>query len=294
MSDFLKLEDLVKELQIDIDKTLEPELDARQCCIYRVPKDLRSVNEEAYTPQLVSIGPLHHGKEELGLELRRLTPQVVVKHLTDWRRTTMLEHYERSKQMNGWIDDLPCAVQLHESGVKFKCLEGEHSLIDIILEKRKQRIPCFEVYELQLPRLGICDDSESLLRNVMALEQCHYPRDAHVCNYVRLMDYLINTEKDVDLLVGNGIISNQMGDNDSIANMFNRLSVSINLSKSSYYDICVKLKQHCDNPWNRTKSTLKRVYFNNLWRGTATVAAVLLLLLTIIQTMCSILQVVFM
>ncbi|XP_031271995.1 UPF0481 protein At3g47200-like isoform X2 [Pistacia vera] len=65
MSDFLKLEDLVKELRIDIDKTLEPELDARQCCIYRVPKDLRSLNEEAYTPQLVSIGPLHHVKEKL-------------------------------------------------------------------------------------------------------------------------------------------------------------------------------------------------------------------------------------
>ncbi|CAL8996918.1 unnamed protein product [Prunus brigantina] len=34
-------------------------------CIYKVPKRLRCVNEKAYTPQIVSIGPLHHGKEAL-------------------------------------------------------------------------------------------------------------------------------------------------------------------------------------------------------------------------------------
>ncbi|XP_021800704.1 UPF0481 protein At3g47200-like isoform X2 [Prunus avium] len=35
------------------------------CCIYRVPERLRRVSEKAYTPQVVSIGPLHHGKEGL-------------------------------------------------------------------------------------------------------------------------------------------------------------------------------------------------------------------------------------
>ncbi|XP_050365850.1 UPF0481 protein At3g47200-like [Argentina anserina] len=35
------------------------------CCICRVPKRLRRVSEMAYTPQVVSIGPLHHGKEGL-------------------------------------------------------------------------------------------------------------------------------------------------------------------------------------------------------------------------------------
>ncbi|KAM5564531.1 UPF0481 protein [Rosa sericea] len=35
------------------------------CCIYRVPKRLRRASENAYTPQAVSIGPLHHGKEGL-------------------------------------------------------------------------------------------------------------------------------------------------------------------------------------------------------------------------------------
>ncbi|KAL7183433.1 hypothetical protein ACSBR2_025773 [Camellia fascicularis] len=34
-------------------------------CIFRVPKMLRKVKKSAYTPQLVSIGPLHSNKENL-------------------------------------------------------------------------------------------------------------------------------------------------------------------------------------------------------------------------------------
>ncbi|XP_061979594.1 UPF0481 protein At3g47200-like [Populus nigra] len=36
-----------------------------KCSIYRVPQRLLKLNRSAYTPQVVSIGPLHHGKTEL-------------------------------------------------------------------------------------------------------------------------------------------------------------------------------------------------------------------------------------
>ncbi|TXG62552.1 hypothetical protein EZV62_009546 [Acer yangbiense] len=46
-----------KEFTIDIEKILEASLEAApECCIYRVPRDLRKINEEAYTPLVVSIG----------------------------------------------------------------------------------------------------------------------------------------------------------------------------------------------------------------------------------------------
>ena len=54
-----------EEMIIDIPQhVLEPPQWA-ECCIYRVPQGLRQVNKEAYTPKLISIGPFHHGKEEL-------------------------------------------------------------------------------------------------------------------------------------------------------------------------------------------------------------------------------------
>ncbi|XP_045790933.1 UPF0481 protein At3g47200-like [Trifolium pratense] len=48
---------------IDI-KVLE-KLSLAECSIYEVPPNLRKVKQEAYTPQLISIGPIHLGKEEL-------------------------------------------------------------------------------------------------------------------------------------------------------------------------------------------------------------------------------------
>ena len=48
---------------IDITKVKEPAQWHPKCCIYRVPKKLRKVKEEAYTPKLTSIGPVHHNKE---------------------------------------------------------------------------------------------------------------------------------------------------------------------------------------------------------------------------------------
>lgn len=57
----------------------------------------------------------------------------------------------------------------------------------------------------------------------MALEQLHYPHDTQVCSFIDFMDYLIDTDRDVDLLVEKGILWNNIGDNAEIATMFNRL-----------------------------------------------------------------------
>ncbi|KAK0581864.1 hypothetical protein LWI29_018906 [Acer saccharum] len=64
-----------REWSIDIDQgnnveeVLEPGLD---CCIYRVPNILRRINEEAYSPGFISIGPLHYGRRELlGMEKQK-------------------------------------------------------------------------------------------------------------------------------------------------------------------------------------------------------------------------------
>ncbi|KAJ7964939.1 hypothetical protein O6P43_014668 [Quillaja saponaria] len=38
-----------------------------ECCIYWVPPHIRKVNDEAYTPKVISIGPFHSGKDRLQL-----------------------------------------------------------------------------------------------------------------------------------------------------------------------------------------------------------------------------------
>ncbi|KAJ7962052.1 hypothetical protein O6P43_017329 [Quillaja saponaria] len=49
-----------------------PEKKHDDLCIYRVAPKLRQVNAEAYTPQLISIGPFHHGKPQFkAMETRK-------------------------------------------------------------------------------------------------------------------------------------------------------------------------------------------------------------------------------
>ncbi|XP_031273364.1 uncharacterized protein LOC116131837 [Pistacia vera] len=174
--------------------------------------------------------------------------------------------------------DLPSAAKLRESGVKFKSADQVESLFDIR----------FDGHELKIPPLPVDNMTETILRNLMALEQCHYPYVTPVCDYVELLDSLIDDKSDLDLLVKEGIISNRMGDSKAIVSLFNNLCTQITINRVYYNDISQQLKAHYDNPWNHTSAKLKSVYFGDLWKGTATVAAALILLLTFIQTMSSV------
>ncbi|ESQ39127.1 hypothetical protein EUTSA_v10001766mg, partial [Eutrema salsugineum] len=80
---------------------------------------------------------------------------------------------------------------------------------------------------LKMPCFTAEDNTEKVIRNLMALEQCHYPFSAYVCNYIAFLDFLIDTEQDVDLLVKKG----------SIAEMVNKLCLGIVDYGYYYYEI---------------------------------------------------------
>ncbi|XP_035548743.1 UPF0481 protein At3g47200-like [Juglans regia] len=53
----------IKEMAVESGLELPPS--SNECCIYRIPTHLRKLNEEAYTPQVISIGPFHHDSKRL-------------------------------------------------------------------------------------------------------------------------------------------------------------------------------------------------------------------------------------
>ncbi|KAK2650741.1 hypothetical protein Ddye_018230 [Dipteronia dyeriana] len=409
----------------NLEEVLEP---APECCIYRVPQYLRKINEEAYTPKLISIGPLHYGRNELmGMERQKtrllskfrdrvgaqkleefktciqnqeqhirshysvtsnlqsskyvamilrdavsiielflrkynntkdfllevpLTIRITVdllllenqvpycvlnylytiafpernppfsslphnffsfiinifdnrqlnisadrqpqvKHFTDFLRCALVRNVQPALQSNREsILDLPNATKLKGSGLKFRGIK-EKCFLDISLVKREHGkwLSWYQVNEVQIPHIKIYDETEGIFRNIIALEMFHYSTQTYITNYAVMMDYLIDTAKDVDLLVEKEIIVNCVGDNEAVAKMFNSLCSNVPATGSRYYDTVEKMKAHYKYPLNHLKATLKSVYFGNLWTGTATVAAALLLILTAIQTICSILQV---
>ncbi|KAK3205780.1 hypothetical protein Dsin_019826 [Dipteronia sinensis] len=46
-------------------KLLNRSAGKESCCIFRVPQSLVEINEKAYQPHIVSMGPYHHGKQHL-------------------------------------------------------------------------------------------------------------------------------------------------------------------------------------------------------------------------------------
>ena len=440
-----------KELVIDIPPDLEP-AQWPECCIYRVPKKLRRVNKYAYTPKLISIGPFHHGNEDLReMEKQKLrylkdfcsknsrsqeelasivegkelqirhsyaeapkqgknqfvkmilldaifiielvvrnyeTPEEEqddhilgkpwlrnaiqldlillenqlpffilddlyefvfndssscnhhkeeqpkqneiqnksylpflklcriyfscydkkklksnrtreVKHFTD-----LIRYFHIAEKLNptGKIKHLYCATKLDEAGVKFKA-DQERSLLDIKFRKDRclercpffncswllnclpcmKCVPCFEQMQpfLELPVFEIGDATECVFRNLMALEQCHYPKQAYISSYILLLDYLINTEKDVDLLVERKAIVNRLGSDEAVATLVNKLGHQIVECKSCYFDLSKELNGHYENFWNRNMASLTTIYFRDIWRGTATVVGLIVLFLTV-------------
>ncbi|MBA0668559.1 hypothetical protein Goklo_001455 [Gossypium klotzschianum] len=146
---------------------------------------------------------------------------------------------------------------------------------------------------LKIPTLQVNDWTESLFRNYMAYEQ-FFPRGkpTYFVDYVVFMDNLINTGKDVQLLCKSEVIDNWLGDDEAVALMFNKLRDSIYMMSEDFYyaDIFGRVNEHCQRKWNKWKAALKKNYFNTPWSLISFLAALVLLLLTLLQTIFSVLS----
>ncbi|KAH9738240.1 hypothetical protein KPL71_018717 [Citrus sinensis] len=322
-----------KELIIDVGENLEPRA---KRCTYRVPTDLRQINEEAYPPRVISIGPLQHGKDELADKekkkirykreyCKRITPekwQQVIKFIEENEKKFRNSYEENStleklEFITMILYDVVFIVELFlkkyrnestgkgypsfiflsslflsqgksddeisvEVAIEVKHLTdlGRYFVTIKYLDPQSREcirdLPC----AVKLQESGVkfngtegeCILDVRFVKKKLRIPflkfdelqipriECHYPDKTLVPNYSDLMDIPIDTEEDVNLLVEAGITSNNMGERARIA------------------------KIHYDSPWNHGKANLKRVHFTNLWRGTGTVAAIMLILLTLIQT----------
>ncbi|EOY05383.1 Uncharacterized protein TCM_020393 isoform 1 [Theobroma cacao] len=174
-----------------------------------------------------------------------------------------------------------CATELKEAGIRFKKVEGR-SIFDIKFENGTMKIPTLE----------IDDDTEWFLRNVIAYEQFFSGSSLnHVTDYMNFMDCLINSRKDVEILRQRGIVKNWLGDDEVIATMFNRLGDSVTIPAFSLYsEVFNNVNMYCSGRWNKRFANLKHNYFNSPWAFLSFLAAVLFLLLTMVQAVFSVLS----
>jgi hypothetical protein len=97
----------------------------------------------------------------------------------------------------------------------------------------------------------------------------------------------------VDLLVRKRILVNtNLGDSNKVATLVNNLNkntFTLN-TNSNYCRLCEDLNTFYEDPRHSWKAALRRDYFDNPWKTTATIVAIILLVLTLTQTICSIIS----
>ncbi|KAK8709503.1 hypothetical protein V6N13_060518 [Hibiscus sabdariffa] len=184
------------------------------------------------------------------------------------------------------------ATELEDAGINFSGevlqdrdqAQGIKSMLDITFTK--------DTKVLKIPTLRVDDNTERLLRNFMAYEQfTQMDEPTYVSDYVVFMDNLINTGKDVQLLCNSRIIDNWLGDDEVVAQMFNKLRDYVCFTDDFYYaETFVRVNKHCERKWNKYKAILKKDYFNSPWSLCSFLAAVVLLLLTVLQTTYTVLS----
>ncbi|RYR25263.1 hypothetical protein Ahy_B02g058939 isoform G [Arachis hypogaea] len=134
--------------------------------------------------------------------------------------------------------------------------------------------------------------AECVLRNLIAFEQCHYPEEPYICNYVSLIDSLIHTKDDAELMVEKEAIVHELGSDKELATLVNSLCKHVVTNKTCYQQIIGDLNEHYNNGWKWTMGTLRWVYFRDPWRSSSTIVGIAVLIFTIFN-FCRVVQLIF-
>ncbi|KAH1032857.1 hypothetical protein J1N35_045031 [Gossypium stocksii] len=270
--------------------------------IFKVPHRLREVNEKAYEPNVISIGPYHYRKPHLARmenfkkrwfkkfvekphlridQFRETTRPLVEKIRNCYEQPLHLDDEDEEEFLDMMVYDGCFVVQLIRDGHLrgFRKL-GQHVSCDmrydlLLLENQLPFFVLLTLYGMIEPNPGPEGHFYLLATSALAF-----------------FDKLINTSKDVELLRKSGIIDNLLGNDEAVTQMFNKLCNSIYYSPEDFYynEIANQVNEHCKRNWNIWKAKLKKDYFHTPWSPISFLGALVLLLLTIIQTIFSILS----
>ena len=107
-------------------------------------------------------------------------------------------------------------------------------------------------------------------------------------SYLRFLDSLIDHDDDVKELQSSGILQNNLGTHEQVAEFFNTVSSNLESNFHAYKDVRVKIRKHLKNHYNsRLKMWMTQcldTYFGSPWTIIAWVGAALALFFTAVQT----------
>lgn len=191
-------------------------------------------------------------------------------------------HQGKSKERND-TKRIPHAVELRNAGIKFSALQ-RGCINHIKFDENSATI--------FLPPISIMDHTEGVFRNLIAYEMCKPSEIDYVICYAALMKDLINTEQDVALMRRMGVLENWLGSDKEVADLFNGLCEKVTVSSEDVFDnLTEKVIEHYNNNEMKIQiAILVQDHFSSPWKALALMAAIVILLLTVLQTIFTIIS----
>ncbi|KAL7265505.1 hypothetical protein ACSBR1_003308 [Camellia fascicularis] len=181
---------------------------------------------------------------------------------------------KKKQQDSPKTNSMPPASELEYAGVKFEV--SKDNPFEVQFEDPPVLFWCCRRASFKIPILRISAATERLLRNLIAFEQCYTGFDRNTGNarldfyftsYATLMDRLVDTENDVQVLEKAGVIYSRLGDREEASDLFHSLCKEIVLPRDSFYfaEACNQAASHSKRRWPKYLGYLRRTYFNNPW-----------------------------
>ncbi|GLU11454.1 hypothetical protein SLE2022_281950 [Rubroshorea leprosula] len=174
------------------------------------------------------------------------------------------------------INSIPCATRLREAGVKFVRVLKERNILDVR----------FDNGALEIPTLVIHPATETIFRNLISFEQCNASLDCPwvdtsvMISYTMLLDKLVDSTEDVDLLCRSGIFSNWLNQKEAVDTL-NRLCSGSYMGKFYYADLCKEVNRYSKRLTPKWRVSLIDNYFTKPWAIVSVIFATIVLVFTI-------------
>lgn len=171
-------------------------------------------------------------------------------------------------------------TELREAGIKFRSSKTK-CLKDI----------SFDEGILTLPTITVDDTTEHLFLNLIAFERFHVGIGNEVSSYVVFMDNIIDSGKDIGILRSKKIVKNSYGSDEAAAELFNTLSKDVMMDQyGSLAKVHKKVNAYCNRRIPRWRAAFFITYCRNPWTGVSVLAAIVLFVLTITQTIYAVMD----
>ncbi|KAL6658962.1 hypothetical protein ACP70R_003002 [Stipagrostis hirtigluma subsp. patula] len=142
---------------------------------------------------------------------------------------------------------------------------------------------------LSLPVITLDGNTEVVLRNLVAYEAVAVRGPLVLARYTELMNGIVDTAKDIKILRQSGVVVNQMKSDKEAADMWNGMCRATRLSKVPRLDGVIReVNAHRSRTVAARAQKLLSKYVFRSWRILTLLAAVVLLLMTAMQTFCSV------